>query len=152
MSDPLVRPVSYVEDEPVVRRIGDRDLFLGNELAADPSLHDRSFDAVLSVSSTSHPGTTHHHPLDDGPDNTWPEFAGAIDTARRLHRTSGPLLVNCKAGVSRSTTIVATTLAVAEGRRFRDVLEEIQTVRPIATPHPALHELAVYYLAANGSV
>lgn len=150
MADPIVRPIAFVEDEPVVRRIGDRDLFIGNELAADPSRHDHRFEAVLSVSTDSHPGTTHHHPLDDGPENRWEDFAAAIETARDLYRESPPVLVNCTAGVSRSTTVIATTLAAEEGRPFRDALAAVQRVRPVATPHPALHELAVYYLAAEG--
>jgi atypical dual specificity phosphatase len=45
-----------VEPWPVVRRVGDRDLFVGNERAADPAAHDRSFAAVLSVSSDAPPG------------------------------------------------------------------------------------------------
>ncbi len=147
--DGVVRPITYVEPEPVIRRIGERDVFLGNFHAADPARHDRDFGAVLSVSTDSHPGTTHHHPLDDGPDNEWAEFAGAIDTARQLVRSEGCVLVHCKAGVSRSTTVLATALAAEENRPFRDLLGEIQSVRPIATPHPALHELAIYYLAGQ---
>ena len=145
----FVRPKGYVEDEAVVRRIGDRDLYLGNEAAADPERHDRTFEYVLSASSEAYPLTTHHRPLTDGPGNAWTAFEDAVDTARRLYRREGSLLVHCRAGISRSTTLVATALAAEEDRRFRDALALVQDARPAALPHPALHELAVVYLAAN---
>lgn len=145
----LVRPLGYIEDEPIVRPIGDRSLYIGNILAADPDHHDRTFDHVLSVCREKCPLTTHHHPLHDGPKTDWPEFERAVDTARRLYRSEGSVLIHCKVGVSRSTTILATTLAAEENREFRDALALIQETRPFAIPHPALHELAVVYLAAR---
>jgi atypical dual specificity phosphatase len=148
-STPLVRPKGYVADVPVVRRIGDRDLYLGNELAADPDNHDRTFEYVLSATAESGPLTTHHRPLTDGPGNEWAVFEAAVDTARTLHRRNGSVLVNCKAGISRSTTIIATTLAAEEDRAFRDALAIVQDARPYAMPNPALHELAVVYLASR---
>ncbi|PSQ15324.1 phosphatase [Halobacteriales archaeon QS_8_69_26] len=146
---PVVRPLGYVEDWAVVRRIGDRDLFLGNHLAADPSAHDRSFDHVLSATREPRPLTTHHHPLDDGPDNEWSDFAAAVDAARDLYRREGSSLIHCKAGISRSTTLAATAVAAEEGTDFRAGLEEVQAARPAAIPHPALHQSAVVYLAAR---
>lgn len=146
---PLVRPKGYVEDEPVVRRIGDRDLYLGNALAASPEHHDRTFEYVLSASTDERPLTTHHRPLTDGPGNDWSAFEGAVDTARRLYRREGSVLIHCKAGISRSTTLVATALAAEEDRRFRDALAIVQDARPFAMPNPALHALAVIYLAAQ---
>jgi atypical dual specificity phosphatase len=148
-SDPLVRPIGYVEEEAVVRPIGDRELYLGNEGAADPGRHNRSFEYVLSVSSDAHPLTTHHRPLADGP-NEWSRFEAAADTARCLHRREGSLLIHCTAGVSRSSALTATTLAVEEHRPFEEALETVRAARPIATPHPALRKLAVIYLAAQG--
>lgn len=145
----FVRPLGYVEDRAVVRRIGDRDLFLGNRHAADPAAHDREFAYVLTASTDDYPLTTHHRPLDDGPGNDWATFADAVDTARRLYRRDGALLVHCKAGISRSTTLLATTIAAEEGWRFHDALAIVQDARPYAVPHPALHEQAVYYLAAR---
>lgn len=53
--DPRFRPHGYVEDHAVIRRIGERDLSLGNVHAADPDCHDRSFDFVLSATSDSQP-------------------------------------------------------------------------------------------------
>ena len=148
-SEILVRPLGFVEDEPIIRSIGDRDLYIGNTHAADPDNHDRTFDHVLSVCREKCPLTTHHQPLHDGPETDWPAFERAVDTARRLYRNEGSMLVHCKAGISRSTTILATTLAAEEDMAFREALVLVQEARPFAVPHPALHELAVVYLAAR---
>ncbi|UWG49109.1 Protein-tyrosine phosphatase [Halanaeroarchaeum sp. HSR-CO] len=148
--EPVVRPVGYVEDRPVIRRIGDRPLFIGNWRSADSAQHDRRFEYVVSATQTSYPLTTHHHPLIDGPENEWPDFEAAVDTTRRLYRADGSLLVHCKAGVSRSTTLLATTIAMEEDRSLDDAIAEIRAVRPVATPNPALVEQAVTYLAAHG--
>ncbi|WP_323190096.1 dual specificity protein phosphatase [Halostella sp. PRR32] len=148
-SDPLVRPKGYVEETPVIRRIGDRELYLGNRLAADPEEHDRTFDYVLSATTETQPLTTHHRPLTDGPGNGWVVFESAVDTARTLYRREGSVLVNCKAGISRSTTVIAAALAAEEDRTFRDALAFVHDARPYAMPNPALHELAVVYLAAR---
>lgn len=146
---PLVRPKGYVEDEPIIRRIGHRSLYLGNAFAANPEHHDRTFEYVLSATADEHPLTTHHRPLADGPGNEWAAFEAAVDTARRLYRREGSVLIHCKAGISRSTTLVATALAAEEDRRFRDALALVQDARPYAMPNPALHTLAVIYLAAR---
>ena len=146
---PLVRPFGYVEDHPVIRRIDERGLFLGNRLAADPGKHGREFDFVLTLTSDSQPLTTHHRPLVDGPGNDWSAFESAADTARRLFRRDGSLLVHCTAGISRSSTILATTLAVEERTTFTKGFETVLDARPQAVSHPALHELAAIYLAAR---
>ncbi|WP_458210023.1 protein-tyrosine phosphatase family protein [Haladaptatus sp. NG-SE-30] len=148
-SRPPVRPVGYVEDRPVVRRIGDRELYLGNLLAAEGTQHSHQFEYVLSATHDEQPLTTHHRPLIDGPDNDWASFERAVDTARTLYRTERPTLIHCKAGISRSSTLIATRLSVEEDRSFIDALALVQEARPHAVPHPALHELAVVYLAAR---
>lgn len=67
--EPLVRPLGYVEPDPVIRRIGDRELYLGNKFAADPTCHTQEFDFVLSATDESYPLTTHHRSLMDGTGN-----------------------------------------------------------------------------------
>jgi len=148
-ADVLVWPLGHIETQAVVRPIGERDLYLGNEFAASPEHHDRQFEFVLSATHEPQPLTTHHRPLDDGPDNNWSTFASAVDTARRLSRRDGSVLVHCKAGISRSSTLVATTVAAEEGRSLREALDIVHQARPRAMPHPALHEQAVLYLAAR---
>jgi protein-tyrosine phosphatase len=149
MSDPIARPFGYVDDEPVVRRIGDRALCLGNVHAGDADPGEQ-FEHVVSLTTDPRPATTHHRPVVDGDDVEWSRFADAVETTRRLHRADGSVLVHCTVGVSRSSAVIASALAVAEGRRFRDALSEVQAARPIAMPHPALHEQAVVYLAVEG--
>ncbi|KTG11620.1 phosphatase [Haloprofundus marisrubri] len=146
---PVVRPFGYVEDEAVVRRIGDRKLYLGNVHAANPERHDHEFHAVLSVTDEEHPLTTHHRPLVDGYDAEWSSFEGALDTARQLYRTDRPTLIHCKAGISRSSTVVAATLAIEESRSLADSFAVVRQARPHAVSHPRLRELAVVYLAAR---
>ncbi|WP_396611418.1 dual specificity protein phosphatase family protein [Haloferax sp. S1W] len=145
---PLVRPFGYVEPHPIVRRIGDEDLFLGNKHAADSEPHDRTFEFVVSATEDRYPATTHHRPLVDGPGNDWEAFEQAVETVRRLRREEGSLLVHCTAGISRSSALVATALAADTNNGFRDALALVQDARPHAMPHPALHERAVVYLAA----
>jgi len=144
-----VRPFAYVEDHAVVRQVDD-DCYLGNWRAADPAHCDWSFEYVLSLSADAYPHTTHHRSMVDGPENDWTAFESTVDTARRLYRREGSLLVHCTAGISRSTTVLATTIAAEEDVTFRDALADVQDARPHAQPHPALHEQAVVYLAARG--
>lgn len=147
--DPLIRPFGFVEDHPVIRRIGDRELYLGNVHAADPTGHDREFAYVLSATAEPQPLTTHHHPLVDGSGTDWPAFRSAVDRCRSLYRQDGSTLVHCAAGISRSSALLATTIAAEEQRTFREALAVVQNARPFAMPHPALHELGVVYLAAT---
>lgn len=149
--DVLVWPLGHIEQQPVIRPIGERDLYLGNRFAAGPEQHSRQFEFVLSATHDAYPLTTHHCPLDDGPDNEWSTFEAAVDTARALYRRDGSVLIHCKAGISRSSTLVATTLAAEEQRPLRAALDIVHEARPRAMPHPALHEQAVLYLAARGS-
>lgn len=145
-----VRPKAFVADGPVIRRIGDRELFLGNVHATDPDAHDRRFAFVVSVNGEPGELTTHHRPLSDGPGNPWSDFADAVDTVRRCMRRDGSVLVNCTAGVSRSTTVLAAAIAAEDGTRFRAGYEAVRAARRWAIPHPSLHELGVYYVAAEG--
>ena len=142
----VVRPFGHRHDDPIVRRVGDRDCFLGNVHAADPSRHDRSFDHVLSATHDPQPLTTHHRPLVDGHEADWTSFESAADAACRLVG-DGSLLIHCLHGVSRSATLAAVALAVTEKRPLQGALSAVQSARPPAQPHPALHELAVFYLA-----
>lgn len=147
--DPSVRPVGYVEDRPIIRQIGDRELCLGNEVAADPAAHSHSFEYVVSATDERYPLTTHHRPLIDGRGNEWAAFESAVDTARSLYRRDGAVLIHSKAGISRSTTLIATAIAAEEQRNLHEAVALVRDARPVATPHPALHELAVVYLAAK---
>jgi protein-tyrosine phosphatase len=145
----VVRPKGYVHDEPVVRRVGDRALCIGNRAATESERVAERFAHVLSVNAEPGLATTHHRPLVDSEDATWERFAAAVDAARALHDREGALLVNCRAGVSRSTAVLAAALAAAEDRAFVDALHAVQDARPHAVPHPRLHDLGVAYVAAH---
>jgi hypothetical protein len=145
----LVRPYGWYPEVAIARQIGGRPLYLGNRHAADPELCDRGFDAVLTVTRDREPATTHFRPLVDGPDADWGSFRDAADTARRLYREQGSLLVHCTAGMSRSNTIIATTIACEEDRPLADAFDLVLEARPYAVANPRLHELAVYYVAAE---
>jgi|GEM_PF-2300325 len=144
---PHVRPFGWHPEVPIVRQIGDRPLFLGNRFAADPERSGRTFDAVLTVAEDREPGTTHFRPLVDSTDARWERFRPAVDTARRLYRADGDLLVHCKAGISRSTTVVAATIATEEDRRLSEAVDVVLEHRPYAVAHPQLRKLAAYYVA-----
>jgi protein-tyrosine phosphatase len=134
----------------VRRRLDDRSLFIGDRRAADPSTYvdarDADYETVLTLSRRREPLTTHHHPLRDGAGNPESAIADAVDTARALHRADGDVLVHCAAGVSRSATVLAATLAVEEHVPFLDGLGIVQRNRERACPNPALRERARAYL------
>ncbi|ERH10172.1 MAG: Dual specificity phosphatase, catalytic domain protein [halophilic archaeon J07HX64] len=132
--------------DPVVVRVGDRELYLGDRGAADPATHEYTFEAVISLTHRPQPLTTHHHPLHDGSGNQFGLFAAAVDDSRSRLNEDGPVLVHCAAGISRSSTVITTTLAAEEGRGFDDVLGELKGHRERANPHPALRALAREYL------
>lgn len=148
-SDLFVRPFRCAVDRPVFARLGEREYYLGNAPAANSARCDRAFDYVLSLTREPRPRTTYHCPLTDDAENDWRAFADAVDTARRLFRRDGSVLVHCKAGISRSSAVTAAALAAEEGRAFVDALHLVQDARPHAIPHPALHEQAVVYVAAR---
>ncbi|MXR21456.1 protein-tyrosine phosphatase family protein [Halobacterium bonnevillei] len=144
-----VRPYGYVSENPVLYALPDRGLAIGNGAAGDhDALADR-FDYVVSATGEPRALTTHHCPLIDGADNAWRAFESAAETTCALHEREGTLLVHCRAGISRSTTLAATAVAYDEGRSFVDALHVVLESHPDAVPHPALHQQAVQYLAAH---
>ncbi|WP_225334340.1 phosphatase [Halomicrobium urmianum] len=145
----IVRPFGHCHDGPITRRIGDRDLFVGNVHAADPERCDRSFESVLSLTCGSLPATTHHRPLVDGSENDWADFEAAADAACRLVGDGGSLLIHCSHGISRSPAVAAAAIAVSEDRSLADALSIASAARPPAVPHPKLHEQATCYVAAR---
>lgn len=145
----LVRPLGFVPEAVVLARVGDRDAYIGNVHAADPSYHDRSFEFVLSATKDPRPLTTHHHPLVDGADNDWRTFAAAVDASRDLLARDGTTLVHCRAGISRSATLLATAIAAEERRGLHEALDAVNRARPFAIPNPPLLADAVTYLAAK---
>lgn len=126
------------------------NLFLGNRLAAVRREHDRRFNHVVTVSREREPMTTAYYPMRDGRGNDPEAFASAVKAARYYYRSPGTLLVHCEAGISRSTTIIATVLvAEKQAQSFAHAIEQIRDVRPDARPADALIDSAEQYLGTT---
>ena len=158
--DPTEQPDSPVRTIPhdadpdtfpqaLAARIGDRDLWIANGGAIE-SNHLAAMDLdpeyVVSVNQTETWATTDHHPLKDGYVNDQQKFSAAVETTRERIRDDGSVIVNCSAGISRSSTVIATAIAAEDEVSFEDVVEEIRATRPRARPHPKLQLNAYAYL------
>ncbi|MFT4947893.1 MAG: hypothetical protein ACI9CA_000011 [Natronomonas sp.] len=163
MSRPGPRDSGYLLDT-VCREVpapGRSPLYLGNgestasesygpdgdpdEGPSDPS----AFSHVISLNAEPYDLVTDHHPLTDGPGNSDEAFDAAVDAARRAYRAEqGPVLINCAAGVSRSTTVMATVLAAENPTTFTfaSAVEHIRERRPPVNPADALKRHARRYL------
>lgn len=136
----------------VAVRIGDRNLWLANRGGAQPEHLDAmelSPEYVVTVNRRPTAATTDHYPLHDGYVNDQTEFIAAVEGVRQRNRESGDVLVHCAAGISRSTTVLAVTMAVDESISFGEAVEEVQTYRERARPHPKLQVNALSYLVTE---
>lgn len=134
----------------IAARIGDRKLWIANKGVVKPdnlSAMDLSPEYVISLNQTPTAATTDHHPLKDGYISDQRQFISAVEAAREALRSDGSVIVNCAAGISRSATVIATTIAAEEGRSFDSVVEEIRKTRERAQPHPKLKLNAQGYLS-----
>jgi len=135
--------------EAIAVRIGERDLWIANGGAVQPANLEKlgiSPDYIVSLNGSSTDATTDHHPLKDGYVNIYDPFVTAIDTTRKRIREDGTVIVNCAAGVSRSSTVLATAMAVEEGIKLSEAIETVKQHRQRARPHPKLLFLAYAYL------
>lgn len=131
-------------------RIGERDLWIANSGAVTPenlATLDLSPEFVVSVNRTATDATTDHHPLKDAYVNDQQQFTEVIETTRRRIQQDGTVIVNCAAGISRSTTVIATAVAAEEKEPFDTIVEEVRQTRSRADPHPKLQLSAQAYLA-----
>lgn len=130
-------------------RIGDRDLWIANGGGIEPD-HLAAMaldpDHVVSLNRTATGATTDHHPLKDGYVNDQQEFTAAVETTRKHIQDEGIVIVNCAAGISRSSTVLATAIAAEDDISFETAVEEIKKTRPRARPHPKLQLNAYAYL------
>lgn len=133
-------------------RIGERNIWIANSGGVEPE-HLAAMDLdpayVVSVNNTASEATTDHYPLKDGFVNDQEQFTEAVEMTRQRLREPGTVIVNCAAGISRSTTVSATALAAEEDRPFNTVVEEIKETRPQARPHPKLKLNAFGYFVGN---
>ena len=153
-SDEPVRTVPPEADaahfpKALAARIGDRNVWIANSGGVEPThLAAMELDPefVVSVNQTATEATTDHHPLKDGYVNEQADFREAVEATRHRLQQPGTVIINCAAGISRSTTVSATAIAAEEGLAFDAVVEEIKATRPRARPHPKLQLNALAYL------
>lgn len=130
-------------------RIGERNVWIANSGGVEPD-HLAAMELnptyVVSVNKTATAATTDHHPLKDGFVNDQQEFSEAVETTRKRLQQPGTVIVNCAAGISRSTTVAATAIAAVEELPFDAVVDDIKDTRPRARPHPKLQLNALAYL------
>jgi atypical dual specificity phosphatase len=142
-ADPAKFPTAFAA------RVGDRNLWIANGGAIDPehlSAMNLNPEYVVSVNRTATRATTDHHPLKDGYINDQQDFSAAVETTRERIHADGTVIVNCAAGISRSSTVIATAIAAEDDLSFEDAVEEIRDTRPRARPHPKLQLNAHAYL------
>lgn len=135
----------------IAARIGERNLWIANNNAVQPTNLEKLHldpEYVVSVNTRPSDATTDFHPLQDAYVNDQQNFTTAVNTTRQRIRQDGDVIVNCAAGVSRSSTTIATAIAAEEGMQFADVVEEIKQTRTHARPHAKLRLGAQAYLAS----
>jgi len=133
-------------------RIGNRNVWIANSGGVEPDhLATMELDPahVVSVNRSATEATTDHHPLKDGYLNDQQKFHDAVEATRQRLQQPGTVIINCAAGISRSTTVSATAIAAAEELAFDSVVEEIKETRPRARPHPKLQLNVLAYLAST---
>ena len=130
-------------------RIGDRNLWIGNQGASKPdNLDTMGLDptAVITVNREATAATTDHYPLKDGYINDQEAFTAAVDATRKQLQKDGSVVVNCAAGISRSATVIATAIAAEDDMTMAAAIEEIRQTRGRARPHSKLRVSALAYL------
>ncbi|XP_072487728.1 dual specificity protein phosphatase 15 isoform X3 [Notamacropus eugenii] len=67
-------------------------------------------------------------------------FKECINFIHYCRLSGGTCLVHCFAGISRSATIVTAYVMTVTGLGWREVLEAVKAVRPIANPNPGFKQ------------
>lgn len=81
--------------------------------------------------------------------NKYSDFVDAVTTTQKRIQTGDETIVNCSVGVSRSATVISTSVAAAEGKSFSDVIKGIRENRERANPHLKLRFSAFAYLTCQ---
>lgn len=130
----------------VCEQIGHRRLFIGSSRAAAEGGAEQTFSEVITLSSYSLDQTTEFVPLTDGPRVEYSQFRKAVKAVREALQSGRKVLVQCEVGISRSAAVIATVVAVEEGRSFKQALNEVKRYRERASPRQPLRECAKRYL------
>src|SRR5262245_57128532 len=113
-------------------------LYLGNALDARDlrRLHELEIAAVIDLALEEPPAQLSRElvycrfPLIDGGGNPAWLIRAAMETTLRLLNQSVPTLVACSGGMSRSPSIVAAVLSIAQGREPAECLLELVRGQP----------------------
>jgi protein-tyrosine phosphatase len=130
-------------------------LWLGNiEASKDTELLKK--EGITTVINTSTGGLIHSndginriwHPLLDGPGNNQKQMDDAINDVVTLIKNKVPTLVHCRAGVSRSATVLCAAFALTNEPpiTFDQARDVIIKIRPCINPHYALRQLARWHM------
>ena len=111
----------------------------------------RGYSAILNVATDSSyeppPGVEYRKVgLSDDGRNDCDQIDRAVDTLHELIQQGKRVLVHCRAGVSRSPSVVAAYLAKYQGHTFNSALEVVKNGRSIADPR---HDLWATFLMCN---
>uniref|UniRef100_A0A8D0E2K7 Dual specificity protein phosphatase 15 n=1 Tax=Salvator merianae TaxID=96440 RepID=A0A8D0E2K7_SALMN len=122
-------------------------LFLGNFIDAKDldqlSRHDITH--IISIHESPQPyipGITYLRiALPDTPDaNIKKHFKECIHFIHSCRLRGGNCLVHCLAGISRSTTIVLAYIMAVTELSWREALDAVKAVRPVANPNPGFRQ------------
>ncbi len=120
-------------------------LFVGSNTAYD-GLEDGEVEFILNLSydcnaSFGMKRSYAHLPFPDG-NSEYLEFRQRAELLwNRYRRTKEDILVHCAAGISRSVSVAASTVALAEDLSFGDALYVVQQRRGVEQdPLPELQE------------
>ncbi|XP_063000155.1 dual specificity protein phosphatase 15 [Elgaria multicarinata webbii] len=124
-------------------------LFLGNFIDAKDldQLSRNNITHIVSIHESPQPfipGITYLRiALPDTPEaNIKKHFKECINFIHSCRLRGGNCLVHCLAGISRSTTIVLAYIMAVTQLSWREALEAVKAVRPVANPNPGFrHQL-----------
>lgn len=88
-----------------------------------------------------------HLPLEDSPSEDISQFfEDSYKFIDNAIQTGGKVLVHCHAGISRSTTILASYMIQRYSKSPREILRHIRSIRKIVNPNPGfVGQLIDYY-------
>ncbi|XP_051835398.1 dual specificity protein phosphatase 15 isoform X2 [Antechinus flavipes] len=122
-------------------------LYLGNFIdAKDPDqLSKNKITHIISIHESPQPLlqdiTYLRIPVPDTPEVPIKKhFKECINFIHYCRLSGGTCLVHCFAGISRSATIVTAYVMTVTGLGWREVLEAVKAVRPIANPNPGFKQ------------
>ena len=84
-------------------------------------------------------------PMKDGKGSQHTFNIAAENTINQI-KTNKTVLINCAAGISRSTGVMATALAQIEGKTFHQTLKTIEKEKPAVNPNPGIKTHAENFL------